>query len=80
MPQAGLPLSTAIDIYLNQIVLTGGIPFAVTIPQTSETINADRMTNEEIAAKLDKGYQSAMSGNAKDASAAFVQFRKGRKS
>ena len=29
----GMPMSTAIDIYLNQISLTGGIPFAVTLPK-----------------------------------------------
>ena len=28
----GIPMSTAIDIYLNQISLTGGIPFAVMLP------------------------------------------------
>ena len=66
-------------MYLNQIILTGGIPFAVTIPQAQETLNTDRMTNDEIAAKLDKGYQSAMNGNATDASAAFEKFRNGRK-
>ena len=28
----GIPMSTAIDIYLNQISLTGGIPFMVGYP------------------------------------------------
>lgn len=29
-------MSTAIDIYLNQISLTGGIPFAVTLPKVPD--------------------------------------------
>ena len=75
----GIPMSTAIDMYLNQIGLTGGIPFAVTIPKVPKTINMDPMTNEEITAKLDKGYEAAMNGDVTDASAAFEQFRKGHK-
>ena len=75
----GIPMSTAIDMYLNQIGLTGGIPFAVTIPKAPETINMDLMTNEEITAKLDKGYKAAINGNVTDASTAFDQFRKGHK-
>jgi len=29
LSQLGVPMSTAIDMYLNQISLTGGIPFSV---------------------------------------------------
>ena len=29
----GMPMSTAIDVYLNQIVLTGGIPFKIALPE-----------------------------------------------
>lgn len=32
LTRLGIPMSTAIDIYLNQISLTGGIPFAVALP------------------------------------------------
>ena len=42
----GIPMSTAIDIYLNQISLTGGIPFAVTIPKVPASVNMDLMTVE----------------------------------
>lgn len=51
----GIPMSTAIDIYLNQISLTGGIPFAVTIPKVPASVNMDLMTVEQIHAKLAKG-------------------------
>ena len=55
LSQLGIPMSTAIDMYLNQIVLTGGIPFAVTLPKAPESVNADVMTNDELQAKLLKG-------------------------
>ena len=51
----GIPMSTAIDIYLNQISLTGGIPFAVTIPKVPASVNMDLMTVEQIHAKWAKG-------------------------
>lgn len=38
LAQLGIPMSTAIDMYLNQIFLTGGIPFAVTLPSFLVTI------------------------------------------
>lgn len=41
LAQLGIPMSTAIDMYLNQISLTGGIPFAVTLPKTFPAVNAD---------------------------------------
>ena len=33
LSQLGIPMSTAIDIYLNQISLVGGIPFSVICPR-----------------------------------------------
>ncbi len=32
--QLGIPMSTAIDMFLNQVTLVKGIPFPVTLPQT----------------------------------------------
>ena len=57
LSKLGIPMSTAITIYLNQISLTGGIPFAITLPKVPDTINADQMTTEEFHAKLEKGYE-----------------------
>ena len=71
----GMPMSTAIDIYLNQISLTGGIPFAVTLPKAPASIDATRMTADEIHEKLGRGYQDAMAGRTRDAKEAFAAFR-----
>ena len=56
LSQLGVPMSTAIDMYLNQISLTGGIPFSVSLPKAPLSIHADDMTTEEIHQKLEKGY------------------------
>ena len=71
----GMPMSTAIDIYLNQISLTGGIPFPITLPKAPVNTDATRMTADEIHEKLDRGYQDAVEGRTCDAKEAFAAFR-----
>jgi len=71
LSRLGVPMSTAINMYLNQISLTGGIPFAVTLPKASEDINADVMTDEEIHVKLQSGYDDVKSGRVKKAAEAL---------
>ena len=75
LSRLGIPMSTAIDMYLNQISLTGGIPFAVTLPKAPHPINADLMTEEEIHAKLQEGYDDMKAGKVQDAATAFAKFR-----
>ena len=75
LSRLGVPMSTAIDMYLNQIFLTGGIPFAVTLPKAPDVINADLMTEAEFHAKLQKGYDDIEAGNVQNAEKAFVKFR-----
>lgn len=65
LSRLGVPMSTAINMYLNQISLTGGIPFAITLPKAPEDINADVMTDEEIHAKLQNGYDDVKAGRVK---------------
>ena len=75
LSQLGIPMSTAIDIYLKQISMTGGIPFAVTLPKAPASVNADLMTTEEIHAKLKEGYNDIKKGNVQDVADAFQRFR-----
>lgn len=74
--QLGIPMSTAVDMFLNQITLTGGIPFSVTLPKAPASVNADRMTDDEIHAKLRGGLDSAQQGQTVDAKQAFDAFLK----
>lgn len=75
LSQLGVPMSTAIDMYLKQISLTGGIPFAVTLPKAPDSINADFMSNEEVHANLQRGYDDIEAGNVQNAAEAFAKFR-----
>ena len=74
LSQLGVPMSVAIDMYLKQIYLTGGIPFTVTLPKAPERINVDFMTADEIHEKLQEGYDDIATGNTQDAEAAFMKF------
>ena len=71
----GIPMSTAIDIYLNKISLTGGIPFMVGLPNAPSVLNADLMTVEEIHTKLQEGHDDLQAGKVQDAASAFKKFR-----
>lgn len=75
LAKLGIPMSTAIDMYLNQISLTGGIPFAVTLPKALNAINADLISATELHAKLQKGYDDIEAGNVQNAANAFVKFK-----
>jgi len=75
LSQLGIPMATAIDMYLKQISLVGGIPFALKLPKTANSVNADLMTTEQIHEKLDRGYADMEKGNTRDAASAFAKFR-----
>ena len=75
LARLGIPMSTAIDMYLNQISLTGGIPFTVALPKAPQSINTDLMSTEEVHAKLQEGYDDIKAGRVQDAASAFARFR-----
>ncbi len=71
----GIPMSTAVDMFLNQIVLVGGIPFAVTLPNAPESIDMTKMSEDQIHTKIEKGYESYKAGRTWNAAEAFDRFR-----
>lgn len=75
LSKLGVPMSTAIDMYLNQISLTGGIPFSVSLPKAPSPIHADTMTADEIHKKLEQGYEDIAAGRVQDTADAFEKFR-----
>lgn len=75
LSRLGIPMSTAVNMYLNQISLTGGIPFAVALPKAPQSVNADLMTAEEIHAHLQEGCNNMKAGKVQDAATAFAKFR-----
>ena len=75
LAQLGIPMATAIDMYLKQISLVGGIPFSVVLPKTASTVNTEIMSVEDIHRKLEKGYADIEKENVEDAASAFAAFK-----
>lgn len=78
LKQLGIPMSTAMDMYLNQIALVGGIPFPVTLPKAPLSVDADRMTDSELVDKLNRGIEDADAGRTRSAADAFREHRSRR--
>ena len=72
----GIPMATAIDIYLRQIAIVGGIPFSIRMAPVPDTMNADMMSADEINQSLEAGYRDAISGRTNDAADFFAEMRK----
>ena len=75
LTQLGVPMATAIDIFLKQVTLTGGIPFAVTLPKVPDSINADMMSTSQIRDKLNEGLADIESGRVRSARDTFDRFK-----
>ena len=75
LSQLGIPMSVAVDMFLNQIVLARGIPFSVTLPKMPANIDASQMSDSEIHAKILRGYDSYKKGRTQNAADAFDKFR-----
>ena len=76
LKQLGVPMATAVDMFLRQIAMTGSIPFAIALPKAPDSVNADKMTAIQLREAIQAGLDDMKAGNTQDAGAAFVQFRK----
>ncbi|WP_321970682.1 type II toxin-antitoxin system RelB/DinJ family antitoxin [Paratractidigestivibacter sp.] len=63
LDQLGIPMSTAITMYLKQIALTGGIPFTPRIPSAPRAVDADRMSDDELRSLISSRITDSVSGN-----------------
>jgi len=77
LSQLGVPMATAIDMFLKQVTLTGGIPFAVTLPKAPNNVNADTMSVSQIRNMLDEGLSDVDNGRVRPAREAFMRFKEG---
>ena len=73
LSRLGVPMSTAINIYLTQISLTGGIPFRIALPEAPDELNADLMSPERLYSELMIGVEDAEKGRLKVAEDVFNQ-------
>ena len=50
----GLPMASAISLFLHQIVIHNGLPFDVKLP-TTQALDFSMMTKEQFDAEMEKG-------------------------
>jgi addiction module RelB/DinJ family antitoxin len=75
LSQLGVPMATAVDMFLKQVMLTGGIPFAITLPKAPESVNTDMMSVSQIRYKLSEGLSDVESGKVRSARETFKSFK-----
>ena len=75
LSQLGLSMSTAVDMFLRQVSLTGSIPFRVGLPEAPSSIDVGALTDEQLVGTLSRGLKEADEGRGVEASAAFARMR-----
>lgn len=75
LSQLGLSMSTAVDMFLRQVALTGSIPFRVALPEAPRSVDVGAMTDTQLREALVRGLHEAQAGDGADASATLSQMR-----
>lgn len=76
LEQLGLSMSTAVDMFLRQVSLTGGIPFKVTLPEAPRSIDVSAMSDARLREIFERGLRESQNEEGVDASVALSQMRK----
>ncbi len=66
----GIPASNAITIFYKQIVLQRGMPFEIRL-QAKKPLDMSALTQEQLNAELQKGYDDVLAGRTKSADQVF---------
>lgn len=74
LERIGLPVSVLIDTLYRQIIMTGGVPYSLTIPKFP---TRDSMTDEQFDTMMEIGYNQAKNGQTIPLDEAFTKIRKG---
>ena len=74
LERIGLPVSVLIDTLYRQIIMTGGVPYSLTVPKLP---TRDSLTDEQFNAMMEKGYNQAQSGEGLSVDEAFSKIREG---
>lgn len=72
LAQIGIPVSVLIDTLYRQIILTGGIPYSLSVPRIQ---TLDSMTPEQFDTMMQKGIDEAKAGNGFTVEEAFKKIR-----
>lgn len=74
LDRIGIPVSVLIDTLYRQIIMTGGIPYSLSVPKIP---TMDTMSKEEFDAMMQKGYKEAQEGEGLSVDEAFKKVREG---
>lgn len=72
LAQIGMPVSVVIDTLYRQIIMTGGIPYSLTVPQIP---TQDTMTNGQLQSTWEKGLSQAGQNQGLPLEEAFAKVR-----
>ena len=70
LSELGVPASNAINMFYKQIIMHRGLPFEVRLPKKRPLELAD-MSQEELSASLEEGYQDVLAGHTRPATDVF---------
>lgn len=73
LEQLGIPVSVLIDALYRQVIVTGGVPYSLTVPKLP---TKDGMTDDQFYAIMEKGYQQAVKGQTVALDDAFAKIYK----
>lgn len=74
LERIGLPVSVLIDTLYRQIIMTGGVPYSLTVPKLA---TRDSITDDQFHAMMEKGYGQAKAGEGQTIDEAFSKIREG---
>ena len=74
LDKIGLPVSVLIDTLYRQIIMTGGIPYSLAVPNLP---TRDSMAEAQFNAMMEKGYPQAKTGDGLSVDEAFAKIREG---
>ena len=72
----GIPASNAINMFYKQIILQRGLPFEVKLPQSMKPLDMHALTQEQLDAELQEGYDDVLAGRTKPAGQVFDAIRR----
>ena len=73
LEKIGLPVSVLTDTLYRQIMMTGGVPYSLTV---SNLPTRDSMADVEFNTMMEKGYHQAKTGEGISVDEAFEKIRK----
>ena len=74
LDRLGLPVSVLIDTLYRQIIMTGGVPYSLSVPKLP---TRDSLTDEQFNAMMENGYKQAKSGEGVSVAEAFSKISEG---